>query len=110
MLAQPRSSRDLEEKVIRQFNGLLANRTQAFKNSHEGVKAAVVDTQKPFNTALDNPQRYGSMNATCWDSSGRSCLWFNDYHPGQVRALIGSNQIILLMLIIRQFTDWSLRL
>ncbi|KAH7122521.1 hypothetical protein B0J11DRAFT_581222 [Dendryphion nanum] len=82
MLAQPGNSRDLEARVIQQFNGLLANRTQAFKASHEGVKATVVDTQKPFNTAIDNPQRYGSQNATCWDSNGRSCLWFNDYHPG----------------------------
>lgn len=42
----------------------------------------IVDTAGPFNRALESPTAYGAPNATCYNSDGKSCLWFNDYHPG----------------------------
>jgi phospholipase/lecithinase/hemolysin len=84
MLAQPKESQDLEAAVIEQFNELLVNRSEEFSASHEGVKAVVVDTQAPFNAAIADPAKYGSKDATCFNSDGKSCLWFNDYHPGLV--------------------------
>jgi phospholipase/lecithinase/hemolysin len=42
-----------------------------------------VNTTKVFNKALDNPTAYGAPNAVCYNSNGVSCLWWNDYHPGQ---------------------------
>jgi phospholipase/lecithinase/hemolysin len=32
---------------------------------------------------LNNPQTYGFPNATCINDDGTSCLWWNNYHPGQ---------------------------
>ena len=85
MLTQSKQAQDLEASVIQQYNTLLANRTSAFVASHDGAKAIVVDTQKPFHTALNNPKQYGATDATCYNSNGKTCLWFNDYHPGMVR-------------------------
>lgn len=84
MLSQSKSAQDLEATVIEQFNTLLAKRTADFVGSHKGTKAVVVDTQSPFNTAIKDPSKYGSKDATCYNSDGKTCLWFNDYHPGQV--------------------------
>lgn len=44
---------------------------------------ASVDTQAPFNTAINNPTAYGAPNAVCYNANGVSCLWWNNYHPGQ---------------------------
>ncbi|KAF2652362.1 carbohydrate esterase family 16 protein [Lophiostoma macrostomum CBS 122681] len=83
MLGQSKSAQDLEAGVITQFNQLLVNKTSAFASAHSGVNAVVVDTQAPFNKAINDPTAYGSKDATCYNSNGKTCLWFNDYHPGQ---------------------------
>lgn len=85
MLRQSKEAQETEAAVIRQFNTLLSNRTSAFVASHDGTNAVVVDTQAPFNAALDNPRQYGATDATCYNSNGKTCLWYNDYHPGLVR-------------------------
>lgn len=82
MLSQSTDSQTQEAAVITQYNTLLATRLAAFKAANPGVTANVVDTSVPFNTAIHNPTAYGSPDATCYNSDGTSCLWFNDYHPG----------------------------
>ncbi|KAF2273783.1 carbohydrate esterase family 16 protein [Westerdykella ornata] len=82
MLAQPEESRELEATVIAKFNQLLVDHANAFASSHQGVKIVVVDTQAPFDAAIADPAKYGSKDATCFNSDGKTCLWFNDYHPG----------------------------
>ncbi|KAL2130376.1 hypothetical protein VTI74DRAFT_6538 [Chaetomium olivicolor] len=67
---------------IAKYNAAIATRLVSFKSKNSGVTAKIVDTQTPFNTALDKPTAYGAPNATCYNSDGTSCLWFNDYHPG----------------------------
>lgn len=84
MLAQSKDAQDMEAGVIQQFNQLLVARTGEFAKYHRGVKSVVVDTQAPFNTAISDPAKYGSEDATCYNADGKSCLWFNDYHPGLV--------------------------
>lgn len=86
MLAQPKESYEREAVIIKQFNELLVSGTKNFSASHEGVKAVVVDTQAPFNAAIAEPAKYGAKDATCFNSDGKSCLWFNDYHPGLVSS------------------------
>ncbi|KAK4111757.1 carbohydrate esterase family 16 protein [Canariomyces notabilis] len=81
-LAQPVESRQAEAAAIAKYNDAIAARLKAFKAQNRGVTAKIVDTSVPFNTALDNPTQYGSPDATCFNSDGKSCLWFNDYHPG----------------------------
>jgi hypothetical protein len=87
MLAQSKEARTLEAEVIKQFNDLLSSRLKDFVASHGWV----VDMQEPFNKALNDPTKYGSKDATCYNSDGKTCLWFNDYHPGTVSSLLVSN-------------------
>lgn len=82
MLGQSADARASEDAVIIQYNNLLTSRLAAFKSANTGVTAQIVDTAAPFNTAIANPTAYGSPDATCYNSDGVSCLWFNDYHPG----------------------------
>ncbi|KAF2750286.1 carbohydrate esterase family 16 protein [Sporormia fimetaria CBS 119925] len=82
MLGQSREAQELEAIVIEKFNGLLRAKSEEFSVAHPGVKAVVVDTQAPFEAAIKDPARYGSKDATCYNSDGKTCLWFNDYHPG----------------------------
>jgi hypothetical protein len=84
MLGQSKNNQELEARIISQFNQLIVNKTSAFVAAHSGVKAIVVDTHAPFNTAINDPTAYGSKDATCYNSNGKTCLWFNDYHPGLV--------------------------
>ncbi|PKX97924.1 putative cellulose-binding GDSL lipase/acylhydrolase [Aspergillus novofumigatus IBT 16806] len=82
MLSQGTSATTAEAAVIAKYNNLIATYLANFKSKNSGVTATIVDTQAPFNKALDNPTAYGAPNATCYNSDGTSCLWFNDYHPG----------------------------
>jgi phospholipase/lecithinase/hemolysin len=86
MLAQSKQAQELEATIIQRFNELLSTRMAQFSTSHEGVKTVVVDTQAPFHTAINDPKKYGSKDATCYNSDGKSCLWYNDYHPGMVSS------------------------
>ncbi|EAW11689.1 uncharacterized protein ACLA_093880 [Aspergillus clavatus NRRL 1] len=82
MLSQGKDVTSLEAAVIKQYNDLIAKNLKQFKKKNSGITAKIVDTHAPFNTALDNPTAYGAKNATCFNEDGKSCLWFNDYHPG----------------------------
>jgi len=42
---------------------------------------------------VDNPTAFGanSTGATCFDSDGSTCLWWNNYHPGlAIQKLVGA--------------------
>ncbi|PSR77922.1 hypothetical protein BD289DRAFT_444664 [Coniella lustricola] len=68
--------------AIDTYNAQLAVNLANFTASNAGIKANIVNTTTPFQTALDNPTAYGAANATCYDADGTTCLWYNDYHPG----------------------------
>ncbi|KAI3393192.1 hypothetical protein diail_4648 [Diaporthe ilicicola] len=82
MLAQSSSARDSEAAVLAEYNQALASALANFTSANSGVTAKIVNTTTPFMTAIDNPTAYGSPDATCYNADGKSCLWFNDYHPG----------------------------
>ena len=82
MLEQTKDNQDGEAKVITQYNDLLKSRADTFVKNHDDATVVVVDTQAPFNKVLDSPADYGANNATCYNEDGKSCLWYNDYHPG----------------------------
>ncbi|KAM7199128.1 putative endoglucanase type F [Rhypophila sp. PSN 637] len=80
-----------EAKSIKKYNEVLASRLTAFAQQNAGVDARLLDTWAPFNKALENPTRYGAPNASCYNSDGVSCLWFNDYHPGvEINRLVAA--------------------
>ncbi|KAA8570500.1 hypothetical protein EYC84_002769 [Monilinia fructicola] len=72
------------ETAISQYNAAIVSRVAAFKAANAGSTTWVYDTQIPFLAAINNPVVYGSADATCINSDGVSCLWWNNYHPGQI--------------------------
>jgi phospholipase/lecithinase/hemolysin len=82
VLQQSTSTQQQEGAAVQRYNQLLGQAVTAFKGNYSGVQTWLYDTTGPFNTALNNPTAYGAKDATCYNSDGVSCLWWNDYHPG----------------------------
>lgn len=82
VLLSPAASQAAEATAIGKYNDAIATRLAAFETANAGVTGKIIDTAAPFNTAIASPKAYGAPNATCYNSDGVSCLWFNDYHPG----------------------------
>ncbi|KAF7871718.1 hypothetical protein EAF04_003825 [Stromatinia cepivora] len=70
--------------AISRYNAAIVSRVAEFKAANAGSKTWVYDTQVPFLAAINNPTAYGSADATCINADGVSCLWWNNYHPGQI--------------------------
>jgi hypothetical protein len=83
MLAQGNATDSAEAVVIKQYNDALSQKASDFKKAKGDVVVHIVDTQAPFNLVLDNPGNFGT-NATCYASDGKSCAWWNDYHPAYI--------------------------
>jgi phospholipase/lecithinase/hemolysin len=83
VLTQSTSNQQQEGQAVARYNQLLTQGVTAFKANYSGVTTYLYDTTVPFNTALNNPTSYGAKDATCYNSDGVTCLWWNDYHPGQ---------------------------
>ena len=78
MLQQSASSQQGEANATITYNNLIVSKASAFKSANKGVTTYYLNTSKPFNTAINNPTAYGAPNASCYDSSGTACLWWND--------------------------------
>ena len=89
MLDQSSDARSLENTTIYEYNSLIASRLANFTSTNPGVTGKIIDTSIPFNQAIASPKEYGAPNATCFNGDGKSCLWFNNYHPG-----IAINQLV----------------
>lgn len=76
---------------ITAYNGALGTRLTTFKAANSGVTAQVFNTTPSFQTVLSNPTSYGaSSDTTCYNSDGTSCVWYDNYHPGQaIQKLVG---------------------
>lgn len=75
-----------EAVAVKQYNDALRSRVAAFATANADAKTYLVDTTTPFLEAIQNPQRYGSANATCFDASGTECLWWNDVSALQSKS------------------------
>lgn len=82
MLVYSNDVRDQEASIITEYNDMLASGLANFTSVNSGVTAKIINTSIAFQTAIDDPTAYGAPNATCYNSDGTSCLWYNDYHPG----------------------------
>ncbi|OIW22997.1 hypothetical protein CONLIGDRAFT_687074 [Coniochaeta ligniaria NRRL 30616] len=69
--------------AITLWNSQLLTRVTAFLTSSPEANITLVDTQEPWNTVIADPKSYGAPDATCVNANGKSCLWYNSYHPGQ---------------------------
>ncbi|KAK0113591.1 hypothetical protein ONS95_013838 [Cadophora gregata] len=80
-----------EGKAVVRYNDSLKAAVEKWRaGKGDGVKIWVVDTAPAFNAAVKSPSSYGARDALCYNSDGVSCLWYNDYHPGQaIQKLVG---------------------
>ncbi|QSZ32485.1 hypothetical protein DSL72_002063 [Monilinia vaccinii-corymbosi] len=77
---------------ITTYNAHLASRFAAFERANKGVKGKIFNTSASFYTALKNPSAYHAKDATCTNSDGTTCLWYDNYHPGQaIQTLVAQN-------------------
>lgn len=63
----------LLKPAIENYNSILATKLAAFKKGRS-ITAKIVDTHRAFNEALNNPAKYGSPDATCYNGDGKSCV------------------------------------
>jgi phospholipase/lecithinase/hemolysin len=98
VMLQSSSTQVKEGEAVARYNGLLGRGIEAFKGNHSGVTTWVFDSTVAFDTAIKDPKSFGAKDASCYNKDGITCLWFNDYHPGQaihklvaqgVAALVG---------------------
>ncbi|KAK3314304.1 GDSL lipase/esterase [Apodospora peruviana] len=67
---------------VNSFNSQLATRLATFATQNANVTAVVVESAGPINAAISNPKQYQASDATCQNRNGKSCLWWDNLHPG----------------------------
>ncbi|KAK9772083.1 hypothetical protein AB5N19_11705 [Seiridium cardinale] len=68
--------------LVNDFNDLLQAGLSEFESSNADATVWFLNTTTIFDAALDNPSAFGAADATCYNSDGTTCLWWNDLHPG----------------------------
>lgn len=73
------------------YNGIMTKNFLAFRKSHCGARAWLVDAGAAYYEALNNPGRFGAPDDICVNKDGVSCLWWDSYHPGlAIHRLLGA--------------------
>lgn len=82
---------------IETYNEALESNFATFKASYSGVSGQVFNTSDAFWTVLDNPTAYGAADSTCSNTDGTSCVWYDNYHPGQaIQKLVAEGLVSAL--------------
>ncbi|KAK6535440.1 hypothetical protein TWF694_001900 [Orbilia ellipsospora] len=79
-------------KAVTVFNDVLDAKYNEVKDqpNMDDSQFWYYDTTGIFNQAINDPTAYGAPNATCFNSDGTSCLWWNNFHPGlAIQTLLG---------------------
>jgi len=94
-LATSTANQQAIASAVAHYNSLLQSGLDTFKSANPGLSSntQVVDTQAVFNPMLDNPTYYGIPNASCFNADGVSCMWWNNYHPGQALQQAVGDQV-----------------
>ncbi|OQE08277.1 hypothetical protein PENVUL_c010G06863 [Penicillium vulpinum] len=64
------------------FNAALKTMVDEFIADNSGTTTVLYDSFAFMTKVLDDPTTYGFPDATCVNSNGVSCVWWNSYHPG----------------------------
>lgn len=66
------------------YNSLITRTLTSFQSLHPESSFTFVNTTGVFLEALANPEKYGAGKdgATCLNVDGKSCLWWDFFHPG----------------------------
>jgi phospholipase/lecithinase/hemolysin len=87
---------DVGEAVVL-YNQLLTQAVQQWRSETSGVSTWIFDTTTPFETVINDPTAYGAPDNLCYNADGVSCIWYNNYHPGQaIHKLIAQGLASLL--------------
>ncbi|CAI7664489.1 unnamed protein product [Penicillium bialowiezense] len=68
---------------LKSYNEGLKAMIDDFKAKNSGTTIVLYDSWTFMTKVLDSPETYGFPDATCINDDGTSCVWWNDYHPGQ---------------------------
>ncbi|KAI0629647.1 hypothetical protein C8Q77DRAFT_1236175 [Trametes polyzona] len=79
MLGQAASAQALLKQVIASYNTKLAQRAAALEAANPGVSTWIWDSNAAFSEVLDNPTKYGFVDATSYGGDGD--FWGNNLHP-----------------------------
>lgn len=82
--------------AILYYNQLLQDGVNSFTSAHSDASIWYLDTIPVFDMALNDPTAYGSPDATCFNDDGTSCLWWNNFHPGEAIDQLVSEAVMNL--------------
>lgn len=68
---------------ITAYNDALETRLETFKSANSAVTAQLIATEASFEAVLSDPTAYGATDATCSNTDGTTCVWYDGYHAGQ---------------------------
>jgi hypothetical protein len=73
------------------YDDIMAKNLRAFRKYHCGARTWLVDAGAAYYEALEDPTRFGAPDDMCENLDGKSCLWWNNYHPGlAIHRLLGA--------------------
>lgn len=82
---------------ITAFNDDLSTRLATFEAANSGTTSTIFNTDDSMSTVLDSPTTYGATDATCMNSDGTTCCWYDNYHPGQaIHKVLAQNFVTAL--------------
>ncbi|KAJ5774230.1 hypothetical protein N7457_009126 [Penicillium paradoxum] len=68
---------------IKAYNEALDKMVDEFIAGHSGTRTVTYDTWSFMSKILDSPSTYGFTDASCVNSDGETCVWWDAYHPGK---------------------------
>ncbi|KAK6200653.1 hypothetical protein LQW54_009696 [Pestalotiopsis sp. IQ-011] len=68
---------------ITAYDDALDTRLETFKSANSAVTAQLIATEASFEAVLSDPTAYGATDATCSNTDGTTCVWYDGYHAGQ---------------------------
>lgn len=68
---------------ITAYNTALTTRAAEFQSANSGVTATVFETEEHFLKVINDPTSYGATDASCSNTDGTTCIWYDSYHAGQ---------------------------
>lgn len=97
VLAESTSTQTQDGPAVDHYNDLLLKAVDDFKAKNDGVTTWLYDTMAAFDEAIKNRKTYGAKDATCYNRDGTTCLWFNNYRPGQtIHKLVVAGVAVLV--------------
>jgi hypothetical protein len=92
MLFEPAENQQAIAAAIDDFNNLLISKTSTFMSDKGFYSqfpspvgfAQVIGPPIALWFLLNNPTAYGAPNSWCYNPDGVSCIWTDEYNPGEV--------------------------